>query len=183
MGLLIYLVPALFGKFRKPCLFLSTRGGPRRIAELKTQRPTRGAGLGNTADKPPKFEIESFFSSRHLEKHKKGVNHMEKIRKLIAVLAGVYLLAGSGLALARGGGGGGMGAGGMGGSRGGASMSGQGMEERMEKRGEEGIEQGKKKGVEHRATPAKPATPANPTPGSPGATPAVPATPATPAPK
>ncbi len=52
---------------------------------------------------------------------------MEKIRKLIAFLAGVYLLAGSGLALASGGGGGGMGAGGMGGPHGGASMSGQGV--------------------------------------------------------
>ncbi len=57
------------------------------------------------------------------------------------------------------------------------------MEERMEKKGEEGIEQGKRMGAKRRAIPAKPATPANPTPGLPGATPALPATPAIPAPK
>ncbi len=106
---------------------------------------------------------------------------MKKTQKIVVILAGFFLLASPGLALARGGGaGGGMGAGGMAGSRSGASMSGQGMAERME-RGQEGIGQGKKEGTEHRATPAKPATPANPTPGTPGATPAVPATPAAPA--
>jgi hypothetical protein len=52
---------------------------------------------------------------------------MEKTRKLIVVLASVSLLSGSGFALARGGGGGG-----MGGSHDGASMSRQGVEERMD---------------------------------------------------
>ncbi len=59
---------------------------------------------------------------------------MKSSQKLIVVLAGFLLLAGPGLALARGGAGGG-----MGGSRGGSSMSGQGMEERTEKGGEEGM--------------------------------------------
>ena len=78
-----------------------------------------------------------------------------------------------------------MGAGAMEGSRSdsGTSGRGQGTEERMENKGTEGIEHGKRKGEEHRAIPAKPATPAVPTPGSPGATRAVPAKPATPAPK
>ena len=107
---------------------------------------------------------------------------MENTRKLIVILAILSLLAGPGLALAKGGGGGGKG-GAMEGSRGGSGMSEQGMEKRMENKGAEGIEQGKGEGEKHRATPAKPATPANPTPGSPGATPAVPATPAIPAPK
>ncbi len=108
---------------------------------------------------------------------------MKTKRCLLGFLVAVMAFGGSTMAFAKGAGGGpGLN----------SHSRGIGMEERVEKKGLEGKEQGKHKGeikkakkgkakgTIERATPATKATPAVPTPGTPGAVPAKPATPATP---
>ncbi len=101
---------------------------------------------------------------------------MKASRMLIAVLAALMAFGGTGTAFAKGVGGG---------SRNGGITGRQlGMQERVEKKGVEGREEGKHKGETKNTKQAKgttnratPATPAVPTPGTPGATRAIPATP------
>lgn len=114
-----------------------------------------------------------------------------RLKHMIAyAVAGLLTIGVSATGFAKGGGGN-SGKSGME-THGGGSSSSQGLEERKEKKGVEGAEEGKHLGTvkskhkhKHRhatpATPAKPATPAVPAPGTPGAKPAVPATPAKPA--
>ncbi len=101
---------------------------------------------------------------------------MKTSRILIAVLAALMTFGGTGTAFAKGAGGGGRNSG----------ITGRqlGTQERSEKKGVEGREEGKHKGETKNTRRAKgsinratPATPAVPTPGTPGATRAVPATP------
>ena len=96
---------------------------------------------------------------------------------LVTVLAVLLVFGVSSVSLAKGPGGD---------SRGGMDGKGLGSEERTEKKGVEGMEQGKHKGEIKKkknkkgkgvSERAKPATRAVPTPGTPGAVPAVPATP------
>ncbi len=101
---------------------------------------------------------------------------MKAKRILITVLAAFLAFSGSGIAFARG-------AGGSGRNSGGVTGRELGMQERVEKKGAEGLEHGKHKGESKNHTAkgsterATPATRAVPTPGTPGATPAIPATP------
>ncbi len=112
---------------------------------------------------------------------------MSTKRYLSIGLSALLILGGNSMAFARGGLGGG--GGGAAGSRDASPM---GLEERTEKKGVEGKEEGKHLGPDKSAIEkskpkkkraksvkrATPATPAVPTPGVPGAQPAVPATPA-----
>ncbi len=97
-----------------------------------------------------------------------------KAIRILSILTTLLAFSGAGSAFARGAA--------AGGHFSGNTGSGLGMQERVEKKGVEGMEQGKHKGSTHEAkgalNRATPATRAVPTPGTPGATPAIPATPA-----
>ena len=100
---------------------------------------------------------------------------MKTKRCLAGFLVAIMAFGGSTIAFAKGAGGS---------HSAGGSVRGLGAQERVEKKGVEGTEEGKHKGKTNNQNAAKgaseratPATPAVPTPGTPGATRAIPATP------